>query len=76
MGWQGQVVLRARYVWERNSMDNFQIDGMQPYMYYGAYAAANPITASSNGASQMVWLAGTNPNYNVHLMALSASFKW
>lgn len=24
----------------------------------------------------MVWLAGNNPNYNVHLMAASLAFTW
>ncbi len=76
MGWQGQVIVRARYAYERNSMDNFQWDGMQPYMMYGAFGPANAITATSNGGAQTIWMAWNNPNYNVHLMAVSASFKW
>lgn len=68
MGWKGEAAIKARYAWERNSVNNWQIDSMQSYMFYTA--TANPSTPT------MIWMAGDNPNYNVHLMALSLILKW
>ena len=33
LGWNGKVFARVRYVWERNSVENWQNDIMQTYMY-------------------------------------------
>ena len=33
LGWKGEVTAKLRYAWERNSVDNWQNDLMQTYMY-------------------------------------------
>ena len=54
-----------RYVWERNSVDNWQNDLMQTYMY------------SAGTRHQLhTWLARDNPNYNVHMLGASLGFAW
>ena len=65
LGWNGKVFARVRYVWERNSVENWQNDIMQTYMY-----SAVPFT------SYMTWLAWDNPNYNVHMIGGSLGFAW
>jgi hypothetical protein len=68
LGLKGEVALKLRYAWERNSVTNWNNDTMQPYMY----------TALMNQpqAAYVQWTAGTNPNYNVHLLGGSVSFAW
>jgi MtrB/PioB family decaheme-associated outer membrane protein len=65
LGWKGIVTAKLRYAWERNSVANWQIDSMQNYMQ-----------ASDVNAGYMLWLAGNNPNYNVHLIAASLAWTW
>lgn len=65
MGWKGEAVIKARYAFERNRVDNWQIDGMQPYMF--------PTAASTQ---TQLWLADDNPNYTAHLLAASFILKW
>jgi len=67
MGWRGKVAARLRYVWERNSVLNWQTDVMQTYMF-----SAIP----NNFAGYMAWMAWNNPNYNVHLLGGSLAFTW
>ena len=68
LGLKGEVALRLRYAWERNSVTNWNNDTMQPYMY----------TALMNQpqAAYVQWTAGNNPNYNVHLLGGAVSFAW
>ena len=68
LGLKGEVALKLRYAWERNSVTNWNNDTMQPYMY----------TALMNQpqAAYVQWTAGNNPNYNVHLLGGSVSFAW
>jgi len=66
LGWKGEVSTRLRYAYERTSVTNWQNDMMQTYMYSGA----NPTLG------YQTWMAGNNPNYNVHLLAASLIFKW
>jgi MtrB/PioB family decaheme-associated outer membrane protein len=68
LGLRGEVALKLRYAWERNSVANWNNDTMQPYMY----------TAMMNQpqAAYVQWMAGNNPNYNVHLLGGSVSFAW
>ena len=65
LGWNGKVFARVRYVWERNSVENWQNDLMQTYMY-----SAVPFS------SYMTWLAWDNPNYSVHMLGGSIGFAW
>ena len=68
LGFRGEVALKLRYAWERNSVTNWNNDTMQPYMY----------TALMNQpqAAYVQWTAANNPNYNVHLLGGSVSFAW
>jgi hypothetical protein len=65
MGWNGKVIGRLRYAWENNSVQNWQTDVMQTYMY-----------SVTNVAGYMTWMAWNNPNYNVHRLGASLAFTW
>lgn len=68
LGLKGEVAIKLRYAWERNNVTNWNNDTMQPYMY----------TAMMNQpqTAYVQWLAGNNPNYNVHILGGSVSFAW
>jgi MtrB/PioB family decaheme-associated outer membrane protein len=63
MGWKGDVKAKLRYTWERNSDSNWQNDSLAPY---------SQLTAGQSA----IWLAGDNPNYNVHMLAVSLLASW
>lgn len=65
MGFNGEAYAKLRYVWERNSVNNFDQDIMQAYM--------NPLITNTGF---MTWMAYNNPNYNVHLIGASLGLKW
>ena len=65
LGVNGQAYAKLRYVWERNSVNNYDQDIMQAYM--------NPLI---NNTGFMTWMAYNNPNYNVHLIGASLGVKW
>jgi MtrB/PioB family decaheme-associated outer membrane protein len=67
LGWKGEVALKLRYAWERNSVTNWNNDLMQAYMYQ---------TLNQSQVAYYQALAGNNPNYNVHLLGGSVSFAW
>ena len=64
-GIKGTAYAKLRYVWERNSVDNFDQDIMQAYM--------NSVVGSTGF---MTWMAYDNPNYNAHLIGASLGVKW
>jgi hypothetical protein len=65
LGWLGEVFVKCRYVWERNSVTNWQQDLMTPYLYL-----------TDTTYARMIEMGGTNPNYNVHRVQLSLAAKW
>jgi len=65
LGWKGDVTAKLRYAWERNSVANWQNDLMDVYMYTRDTSTINQI-----------YMAYNNPNYSVHLLAASLSYKW
>jgi len=67
LGFKGEVALRLRYAWERNSVTNWNTDTMQPYMYLVQNQSQNLYYQA---------MAGNNPNYNVHLLGGTVSFAW
>jgi hypothetical protein len=69
MGWTGDVVLKARYTWERNTSTNWATDNTTPYI---PTADTNELT----GGNKSLFLAGFNPNYEAQVIALSAVVKW
>ena len=64
-GIKGTAYAKLRYVWERNSVDNFDQDIMQAYM--------NSVVGSTGF---MTWMAYDNPNYNAHLIGASLGVTW
>ena len=60
LGIHGQAYAKLRYVWERNSVNNYDQDVMQAYM--------DPLI---NNTGFMTWMSYNNPNYNVHLIGAS-----
>jgi MtrB/PioB family decaheme-associated outer membrane protein len=75
MGWSGEALIKLRYAFERNSVNDWQINDMQPYMYLPpCVTGASSIGVCGN--NMMLWLAGDNPNYNVHLLAVALALKW
>jgi hypothetical protein len=67
LGLKGEVALKLRYAWERNSVTNWNNDTMQPYMY---------LVQNQPQVAYYQAMAGNNPNYNVHLLGGSVSFAW
>ena len=65
LGWVGEVYVKARYVWERNSVDNWQQEGMSPLLYLNDTAVA-----------RLIEMGGTNPNYDAQFVQLSLNAKW
>uniref|UniRef100_Q07TE6 Putative outer membrane protein n=1 Tax=Rhodopseudomonas palustris (strain BisA53) TaxID=316055 RepID=Q07TE6_RHOP5 len=65
LGWASEVYLRARYVWERNSVENWQQEGMSPLLYLNDTAVA-----------RLIEMGGTNPNYDAQFVQLSLNAKW
>jgi MtrB/PioB family decaheme-associated outer membrane protein len=66
-GFDGDMYVKLRYVWERNSVNNLDQDLMVPYIL------------SLNGSAsleRMTWMAYNNPNYNVHLVGAALGVKW
>jgi hypothetical protein len=66
-GWTGNVKLKLRYAWERNSVANWQNDMMAPYMYQ------NP---AITGVGYQTWMAYDNPNYNAQMISGSVVVGW
>jgi MtrB/PioB family decaheme-associated outer membrane protein len=64
-GIHGQAYAKLRYVWERNSVNNYDQDIMTSYM--------DPLI---NNTGFMTWMAYNNPNYDVHLIGASLGVKW
>jgi MtrB/PioB family decaheme-associated outer membrane protein len=67
LGLKGEVALKLRYAWERNTVTNWNTDTMQPYMYLVQNQSQNLYYQA---------MAGNNPNYNVHLIGGSVAFAW
>jgi len=66
LGWNGSVTAKLRYAWERNRVTNWQNDSMQTYMW----------SLNNTTVGYMTWLAGNNPNYDVHLISGAIGFQW
>jgi MtrB/PioB family decaheme-associated outer membrane protein len=64
-GINGEAYAKLRYVWEGNSVNNYDQDVMAAYM--------SPLI---NNTGFMTWMAYNNPNYNVHLLGASVGVRW
>jgi hypothetical protein len=71
MGWNGEVVAKARYTFERNHQNNWAINTMTPYSPSPADSGGD----TTNGGTSL-FLAYNNPNYTAHLMAMSVALRW
>jgi MtrB/PioB family decaheme-associated outer membrane protein len=65
LGWTGEVYLKARYIWERSSVDNWQQEMMTPFLYLG-----------DSGLARAIEMGSTNPNYDAQFIQLSLNAKW
>jgi MtrB/PioB family decaheme-associated outer membrane protein len=68
MGWTGDVVVKMRYTWERNRVDNYAINDMTPYV-------GTP-DGQLEGGSRALFMAATNPNYTAQTVALAVALHW
>ncbi|MFZ5737352.1 MAG: MtrB/PioB family decaheme-associated outer membrane protein [Pseudomonadota bacterium] len=65
LGWTGEVYVKGRYIWERNSVDNWQQDLMSPYLYLVDTTLA-----------RMIDMGTTNPNYDAQYVQVSLNARW
>jgi MtrB/PioB family decaheme-associated outer membrane protein len=70
MGWDGKVVAKLRYVYERNRTDSYAIDNMTPYI------PTPDQTNDLTGGGRSIFLAFINPNYTAQYVVGSLAFKW
>lgn len=70
LGWNGEVVAKVRYTWERNRADNWAYDTMTPYI------PSPDQTTDLTGAGRSLFLAVFNPNYTAQIVAASLAFRW
>lgn len=70
LGWNGEVVAKLRYVYERNHNVNWATDNMTPYV------PTADQTTDLTGAGRSLFLAYANPNYTAQFIAASLAFKW
>lgn len=68
LSWKNDITAKLRYSWKRNSVNNWQNDTMQTYVYTA--------TAPGSGYGYMNWLVYDNPNCNVQFITASLTFKW
>ena len=61
-GLKGVVKAKLHYVWESNSVANWQNDSLAPF--------------GNVGEPSLIYLASNNPNYNVHLLMASLAYTW
>jgi MtrB/PioB family decaheme-associated outer membrane protein len=71
MGWNGEVVTKLRYTWERNHNTNWATDNFSPYSPSSADAGGD----TTNGGRSL-FLAYNNPNYTAQIIAASLALKW
>jgi hypothetical protein len=69
-GFEGEVVAKLRYVYERNRNSNWATDNMTPYV------PTADQTADLTGGGRSLFLAAFNPNYTAQFIAASVAFKW
>lgn len=70
MGWNGEVIAKLRYIYERNRTENWAIDNMTPYI------PTADQTTDLTGGGRSIFLAYANPNYTAQIIAMSLAFKW
>ncbi len=69
MGFQGEILARLRFTWERNSVSNWQNDTLAPF----TDIPGNALTLFN---STGIWMAYDNPNYNIYMLSGSVVVRW
>lgn len=64
-----EAIFQLHYLYERNSVANWQGDGVAPYMY-------STTNSSTTAMKDMIFMAGDNPNYSAQALMASLVFKW
>jgi hypothetical protein len=72
MGFVGNITLKARYTFEKNSNTNWATDNFTPYSPSAADAGGVDIT---NGGRSL-FLAYNNPNYTAQIVSLGLAASW
>jgi hypothetical protein len=72
MGFVGNITLKARYTFEKNSNTNWATDNFTPYSPSAADAGGADI---SNGGRSL-FLAYNNPNYTAQIVSLGLAASW
>ena len=70
MGWKGEVVVKARYIFERNQNTNWAADTLTPYV------PTEDQTTDLTGGGRSLFLAAMNPNYSAHIVMMALGIKW
>ncbi|MFO1115371.1 MAG: MtrB/PioB family decaheme-associated outer membrane protein [Beijerinckiaceae bacterium] len=65
MGLAGKMSAGLNYTWQRNIVNNWQAETLN-YMW----------NANLTGVGYMAFMGWYNPNYNIHRLAASVSYKW
>lgn len=73
LGWTGDAFLMLSYAWERNSVNNWQIDDVVAYAFSGYCGGTGGGTPT---CGYQTWMASDNPNYQVHIVSAALAFKW
>ncbi len=64
-----EAYFQLHYAYELNRVKDWQTDGAVPYMY-------STLNSSTVGFKDMIFLAGTNPNYHAQVLVGSFIVKW
>jgi hypothetical protein len=69
LGNGGEAYLQLHYLWERESVTNWQADSASTYLY-------STLNSSTVAFKDMIFMAGDNPNYNAQAISASLVIKW
>jgi hypothetical protein len=68
LGWVNETYVKLRYLFERNDVTDYSAVNWNYYQLFNGYSNAT--------AAKSIYLGWDNPNYDVHLVALSFGAKW
>jgi len=68
-GGRGEAILQLHYLYERNSVANWQSGIVAPYMY-------STLNSSTTAFRDQIYMAGDNPNYAAQALMASVVVKW
>jgi hypothetical protein len=66
---RGEAIVQLHYLYERNSVTNWQQGVVAPYMY-------STLNSSTTAFRDQIYMAGDNPNYSAQAIMASLVLKW